>query len=117
MPNIPHDVKVNNNDSNFIFAADWNNINKCTNINQFSKTGDFLKMITQLERIEGLVFLFIDKYSNILISDITSKCIRILSREGHQIHQIHCNEPTAGVVVNSEFDIFCVSHANEINIL
>ncbi|KAI6660228.1 NHL repeat containing protein [Oopsacas minuta] len=103
----PCDVKINNNN---IFVADINEIN---NIHIFSKSGDLLKSFIKLENGRGFIFLCFDLYNNIIISDCLGDSINIFTEDGQLIHKIQCNNPT-GIIVNNNFDIFCVSFGDNV---
>ncbi|KAI6661921.1 E3 ubiquitin-protein ligase TRIM71-like [Oopsacas minuta] len=103
----PRDVKINNNN---IFVADNNKIN---NIHIFSKSGDLLKSFIKLENVKEFIFLCLDLYNNIIISDYFGKSINIFTEDGQLIHKIKCIYPT-GIIVNNNFDIICASFRDKV---
>ena len=102
----PHDVKVNNNK---VFVADSS---KHHNIHVFSKLGDLLNSIINLRGRTGSIFLCLDKFNNILISDCLGKIIQIYTSEGLLIHSIECDYGPMGVAVTQDNIIICVDFSN-----
>ena len=102
----PHDVKVNNNK---VFVADSSEHH---NVHVFSKLGDLLNSIINLRGGTVSIFLCLDKFNNILISDCSSKIIQIYTLEGLLIHSIECDYKPTGIAVTQDNIIICVDFSN-----
>ena len=102
----PKDVKVNNNK---VFVADSS---KHHNVHVFSKLGDLLNSIINLRVGTDDIFLCLDKFNNILISDYSGKIIQIYTLEGLLIHSIECDYKPAGIAVTQDNIIICVDFSN-----
>ena len=102
----PNDVKVNNNK---VFVADKS---KHHNVHVFSKLGDLLNSIINLSDEIGSIFLCLDKFNNILISDWLGKVIQIYTLEGLLIHSIECDYEPTGIAVTQDNIIICVGYSN-----
>ena len=102
----PSDVKVNNNK---VFVADNSEHH---NVHVFSKLGDLLNSIISLRVGTGDIFLCLDKFNNILISDWSGKMIQIYTLEGLLIHSIECDYNPTGIAVTQDNIIICVDYLN-----
>ena len=108
----PTDVKVNNNK---VFVADNS---KHHNVHVFSKLGDLLNSIINLRDGTNLylyiiaIFLCLDKFNNILISDKSGKIIQIYTLEGLLIHSIECDYNPTGIAVTQDNIIICADYNN-----
>ena len=97
----PRDVKVNNNK---VFVADNS---KHHNVHVFSKLGDLLNSIINLRVGTSFMFLCLDKFNNILISDNSGKIIQIYTLDGLLIHSIECHYYPTGIAVTQNKIINC----------
>ena len=102
----PRDVKVKNNK---MFVADNSEHH---NIHVFSKSGYFLNSIINLRDGASFIFLCLDKFNNILISDCLGKIIQIYTLEGLLIHSIKCDYCPKGIAVTQDNIIICVEFFN-----
>ena len=103
----PQDVKVNNNK---VFVADNSEHH---NIHVFSKLGDLLNSIISLRGGTGDIFLCLDKFNNILISDWSGKIIQIYTLEGLLIHSIECDYKPTGIAVTQDNIIICADWSSD----
>ena len=102
----PQDVKVNNNK---VIVADNGEHH---NVHVFSKLGDLLNSIINLRGRTGDIFLCLDKFNNILISDWSGKIVQIYTLEGLLIHSIECDYEPTGIAVTQDNIIICVDIDN-----
>ena len=102
----PRDVKVKNNK---VFVADNS---KHHNVHIFTKLGDLLNSIINLRDGTGSIFLCLDKFNNILISDWSGKVIQIYTLEGLLIHSIECDYTPTGIAVTQDNIIICADIIN-----
>ena len=102
----PQDVKVNNNK---VFVADNSEHH---NVHVFTKLGDLLNSIISLRGGTDDIFLCLDKFNNILISDWSGKMIQIYTLEGLLIHSIECHYFPTGIAVTQDNIIICVDYSN-----
>ena len=78
----PCDVKMN---SNKIFVVDKN---KPYNVHIFSQSADLLYSMISVKSGTSELFLCLDQFSNIIISDLKDNSIQIYTLEGQLIHSI-----------------------------
>ena len=71
-------------------------------IHIFSRLGDLLNSIISLRRGTGDIFLCLDKFNNILISDWFGKTIQIYTLDGQLIHSIERDDFPAGIAVTQD---------------
>ena len=96
------DVKTN---SNKIFVANKNN---SPNIHVFSKSADLLYSMTSVKSgTLADMFLCLDQFSNILISNAEDNSIQIFMSEGRLIHSIQCGGSPMGIAVANNNTIVC----------
>ena len=69
------------------------------NIHIYAKTGEFLKSFIKLENGTDHIFMCLDMYSNIIVSDDKAKSIQIYNTEGERVHRIECKGHPRGVLV------------------
>ena len=98
----PRDVKINKNN---IFVADSNEIN---NIHIFTESGVIIRSFIKLDKGTGLIYLCLDLYNNIIVSDNSSYSIQIYTINGQLIHKIVCKNNPRGIAVDNNNNIICV---------
>ena len=100
---FPCDVKT---DSNKIFVVDRNNSH---NVHVFSKSTDLLySVISVRSDVFSDMFLCLDQFSNIIISNKYDKSIQIFTSEGELMHSIQCGGSPRGIAVTNNNTILCV---------
>ena len=97
----PCDVKIN---LNKIFVLDRNTSH---NVLVFSKSADLLYSMIRVQSGAGWMFMCLDQFSNILISNSVDKSIQIFTLEGQLIHSIQCEGYPRGVAVTNNNTIVC----------
>ena len=102
----PRDVTVKNNK---VFVADSSEHH---NVHVFSKLGDLLNSIINLRDGTDSIFVCLDKFNNILISDWSGKIIQIYTLEGLLIHSIECDYNPTGIAVTHDNIIICADFSN-----
>ena len=103
MLKYPCDVKT---DSNIMFVVDKNSSH---NVHVFSKSADLLySMISVKSEAFSHMFLCLDQFSNIIISNKYEKSIQIFTSGGKLIHSIQCGKPPMGIAVTNNNTIVCV---------
>ena len=102
MLKYPCDVKT---DSNKIFVVDGNSSH---NVHVFSKSADLLySMISVKSGYPYTLFICLDQFSNIIISNHYEKSIQIFTSEGQLIHSIQCGGCPSGIAVTNNNTIVC----------
>ena len=84
------------------------------NIHIYAKTGEFLKSFIKLENGTDHIFMCLDGYSNILVSDDKDKSIQVYSTEGERVHRIECKGYPRGILVH-EGQIVCSRFENVVD--
>ena len=97
----PRDVKINKNN---IFVADNNVTN---NIHIFTKSGDIIRSFAKLGNGIADIYLCVDLYNNIIVSDSSSNSIQIYTINGELIHKIVCKSSPKGIAVDNNNNIIC----------
>ena len=85
------------------------------NIHIYAKTGEFLKSFIKLENGTDHIFMCLDGYSNILVSDDKDKSIQVYSTEGERVHRIECKGYPRGILVHEGQIEFSLSTFDETN--
>ena len=103
MLKYPWDVKT---DSNKIFVVDKKGTH---NVHVFSKSADLLySMISVKSDAMSDVFLCLDQFSNIIISNSKDESIQIFTSGGELlIHSIQCGRSPIGIAVTNNNTILC----------
>ena len=97
----PSDVKINKNN---IFVADNSKIN---NMHIFTESGVIIRSFIKLDKRTGLIYLCLDLYNNIIVSDYSSKSIQIYTTNGELIHKIVCKDYPKGIAIDNNNNIIC----------
>ena len=84
------------------------------NIHIYAKTGEFLKSFIKLENGTDHIFMCLDLYSNIIVSDDKGKSIQIYNTEGERVHRIECKGYPRGVLVSGD-QIVCARFENVVD--
>ena len=109
---FPCDVKA---DLNRIFVVDRNTSH---NVHVFSKSADLLYSMISVKkdsvnflvsdmRAEGVMFMCLDQFGNLIISESEDKSVQIFTLEGQLIHSIQCEGFPRGIVVTNNNTIVC----------
>ena len=97
----PCDVKTHRDE---IFVVDYG---KPHNVHVFSKSADLLYSLINLRNGSAHIFMCIDQFGNLILSDSPEKTIQIYTAEGHMKNYIKCEGYVRGVEVASDNTILC----------
>ena len=99
----PYDIQT---DSNKIFVVDENS---SQNVHVFSKSADLLySMISVKTGYLNTMFICLDQFSNVIISNEEDNSIQIFTSKGQLIHSIKCGGRPRGIAVTNDNAIVCV---------
>ena len=77
------------------------------NVHVFSKSADLLYSMISVKNGTSFMFMCLDQFNNIIISDTDYKSIQIFTFEGQLINSIQCEGYPMGVAVTNNNTIVC----------
>ena len=89
--------------------------NETHNIHVYSKCGELIRHLLKLENGTDHIFMCLDSFCNILVSDDKGKSIQIYTMDGELVHRIECKGYPRGIVVTEECNIICARFENVID--
>ena len=89
--------------------------NETHNIHMYSKSGILIRHIIKLENGTDHIFMCLDRFSHILVSDDKGKSIQIYTMDGQLVHRIESKGFPRGIVVTKECNIICARFENVID--